>query len=288
MSRTRQTAFASPPATVLITGGSRGIGKAIAQAMVAAGHKVYATSRNTFSVPRTDSIQWLELDAASPENLRAFLSAEASLLSEVDILINNAGSGVFGRSEHIGTDIHYRLFQLLVHSPIALTHACLPGMRSRSTGAIVNISSLVARLPMPFSSTYNAAKAALSSYTQTLMLENPTGIPTIIDFQPGDYQTAFNEHLNTALPASASTRAVDQDSDPNLSAAWAVIDRNLQAGPHPEQAARSLLKALQKNRHAVITSGSFFQSRLACLAARLLPSDIMRRLIQQHYQIRKR
>jgi short-subunit dehydrogenase len=147
-------------------------------------------------------------------------------------------------------------------------------MRERRRGTIVNVSSLAGAFPLPYLAAYTAAKAGLSGFTQSLMLtERGTGV-RLIDFQPGDFRTAFNKAMARATELT-----------PREQQAWAHLEQHLQAAPPPERAARDLLKALGKRRDGIVRSGGFFQTHVAPLGLRLLPRVWLLGIIRRYYGI---
>jgi short-subunit dehydrogenase len=189
-----------------------------------------------------------------------------------DLLINNAGYGVFG--EFATTDFAQWREQLevMLLQPAHLCHAALPGLLARNRGAIVNISSLAAEFPLPFQSAYNIAKSGLTALNESLMIETAgTGV-VILDVRPGDYRTDFE----------ASVRRPAEPTPPRLARAWAAFTAMMLSGPPPAHAAASVRRALLRNRSATVRTGRFFQAVAAPLLARFgsLP---LRRRIQAKY-----
>ncbi|KAI1452125.1 NAD(P)-binding protein [Annulohypoxylon moriforme] len=157
--------------SVLITGCSDGgVGAALAVAFYMAGLHVYATVRNPAKAQGLAAlgIQVLTLDVLSPSSIAACVEEVPSL----DILVNNAGE--YYPMPVVDLDIAEakKSFDLNLWSPIAVTQAFLPLLlKSSEGGMIVNHTSAAAVIPIPFQATYNAAKAALSMFTDNLRLE---------------------------------------------------------------------------------------------------------------------
>ena len=132
-------------------------------------------------------------------------------------------------------------------------------------GALVNVSSLAVEFPLPFMSGYNAAKAGLSAFSESLMVEVAgTGV-IVIDFRPGDYRTGFNQ-ADAAQPRRVSpppARAGVACSAPGRAGGQPA------GGARARRAAADLRRALRRGRSGTVRSGTFFQARLAPLLARL-------------------
>lgn len=259
-------------AKALVTGASSGLGRAFCEMLLAEGLEVWATSRDGQRLPEHERLHPLALDLADGASMEAFIGEMAEIWPELDILVNNAGNGVFGAFEEMSPpDIGGQL-RVLLHGPIALCHQAYPHMLARDKGVIVNIASLARDFPLPYFSLYNTGKAGLSNFTRSLQTECAgTGV-RVIDFQPGDYRTAFNR---------ASQRP--EELEGRLAKAWASIDKNLEAAPRPERAARDLRRALARGRSGCVKSGDFFQATLAPLLARLGSWNTVERVMRLYY-----
>ncbi|MEO5755170.1 MAG: SDR family NAD(P)-dependent oxidoreductase, partial [Chthoniobacterales bacterium] len=178
-----------------------------------------------------------------------------------DVLINNAGGGHFDAAEFLGHEKMEALFQTLVFSHMELCRVALAVMSARGSGKIINVTSLASRMPVPFMSAYNSAKAAMASYTFSLQIELANRRVQIIDVQPADIRTNFNNAV-----ARAPT------NDPRIEKTWEVVDHNMQHAPPPDLVARQILKLIATNNPPPrVTVGDFFQSRFAPLIFRFLP-----------------
>lgn len=263
--------FAHSP-SALITGASSGIGAALALQLAQRGVRIFGTSRNpTDHPPPHPNISFLQLDASHPAGLQAFVQSNAPLLQSVDLLVNNAGSAAFGPFLNVPAATHDALLHLLLHAPIALCRAVLPAMLQRRNGCIINVASLAAQLPIPLMPAYNCAKAGLSAFSRSLILDLPQP-PRIIDLQLGDVRTAFNQHLQSFEPIPSPSP-------------WPALQHNLATAPLPDAIARNILAALHRDKSAVLCLGSTFQARIATLAARLLPFSSLATAIRRFYRL---
>ena len=248
---------------ILLTGASTGIGLAIARQLLARDHEVWAASRQPPDLP---GIHPVKLDLLHDDITSALRDVPA-----MDVLINNAGVGLFGASEELPEADVRAQFQLLFYSPLQLIQWALPAMRARQTGRIINITSLAAVLPVPFMAPYNAAKAALSASTTSLRIELAgTGI-RVIEIQPADINTGFHHSTKKIGVAGQS--------------AWETQQHNMAAAPGPECVAQAVLRAIHTRRPApVMVVGGFFQARLAPVGARLLPRRLLAALLCWYYR----
>lgn len=182
--------------TWLITGCSTGLGRALARAVLAKGDNAVVTARDTATLqdlaaefPTTALT--VPLDVTDQSQVEAAVQQAVERFGGVDVLVNNAGYGYRAAIEE-GADADVRtLFDTNVFGPVAMIKAVLPGMRTRRSGVIVNISSIGARICPPGSGYYSATKAALEGISGSLQKElAPLGI-TVTAVEPGGFRTDF-------------------------------------------------------------------------------------------------
>ena len=142
-------------------------------------------------------------------------------------------------------------------------------MRKHGSGRIINITSLAARLPVPFQGPYNAAKAAMASLTMSMQVELEGSAIRIIDVQPGDIG---DTRLHDAIPGTVA------DNPPGTSGmerVWRVANRNINAAPGPDLVARRIAKLIDANNPPPrVTVGGPFEAIIAPLIFRFLPQRV--------------
>src|SRR3989449_1314610 len=180
---------------VFLTGASSGIGLAIAKLLVAEGHEVWSTSRNLERIPKMPRCHPVRLDLADRRSVEEAFNSALSEAGYFDVLINNAGAGHFGPAELLPMETIASQFQILVFGQIELMQLALRHMQTRGEGLIVNVTSLASRFPVPFMAAYNASKAALAASTMSIQLELANSRVYIVDLQPGDISTEFNQSV---------------------------------------------------------------------------------------------
>jgi short-subunit dehydrogenase len=157
---------------------------------------------------------------------------------------------------------------------LALNH-----MQARGEGLIINVTSLASRLPVPFMAAYNAAKAALASFTMSIQLELGNSRVHVVDLQPGDICTEFNQGM------IKSTNA-DQRYDAKAARTWEVIERTMKTAPTPDLVARHVLKLVNAHRPPPrVSVGDVFESKIAPLIFRFLPQRVRLWGLKRHYGI---
>jgi len=195
--------------TWFITGASSGLGHALAESALAAGHQVIATARDTEALAdlasaHPDTVVVLPLDVTDHGSILSAVAQAENRFDGIDVLVNNAGYGYTAAVEEGEDEDVARLFATNFFGPVALVKAALPGMRTRSTGTIVNISSIGARFPIPGGGYYSAAKAALEGLSGALRKEiEPLGLHVVV-VQPGSFRTDFR-----GRSADRSSRTID-------------------------------------------------------------------------------
>ena len=260
---------------VFLTGASSGIGLAIAEALSANGDEVWGTARKPERIPKLPGLHRVALDLLDRESLGETFRAARREAGHFDVVVNNAGSGYFGPAESLSPEELARHFQVLVFGQIELMHLALQSMRGEEGGLVINVSSLASRLPVPYMAAYNAAKAAFASYTMSVQLELGKGNVRLVDLQPADINTGFND--------AVARTATD---DPRVSRTWQAVDHNMRAAPPPALVARRVMKLIEQvNPPARITVGDSFQSIIAPLIFRFLPQGVRLWGLKKYYGI---
>ena len=262
---------------IFITGASSGIGLATARLLAERGDEVWGTSRDRARIPALPNLHAVELDLDDNVSLGASFFAALRQAGNFDVVINNAGSGHFGPGELLSTEAVYSQFQTLVFSHIEILRLALAAMRKQGRGRIINVTSLASRLPVPFMGAYNAAKAAMASFTMSLQLELASSEIRVIDLQPADINTDFNDAVRPTDGGDARyTGPIEQT--------WRIVDRNMKAAPQPELVARHIAKLIDAaNPPPRLTVGDTFQAGIAPLIFRFLPQRVRLWGLKRYY-----
>ncbi|NVN11691.1 oxidoreductase [Nguyenibacter vanlangensis] len=216
----------------LITGCSSGLGRALAEQVLAAGYRLVATARRPETLgdlvaQAPDRAMALGLDVTDAAQIEAAIRQAEARFGAINVLVNNAGYGYVAALEE-GEEADVRaVFETNVFGPWKVTNAVLPGMRMRGTGHVVNIGSVGGMVTFPAVGFYHMTKFALEGFSETLAKEvAPFGIGVTI-VEPGAFRTEFRgasmkqsavrlaEYADTAgkvrvnLPAAHGTQAGD-------------------------------------------------------------------------------
>ncbi|HWA45441.1 MAG TPA: oxidoreductase [Hypericibacter adhaerens] len=185
---------AQAPLTFLITGVSSGLGRALAEAALAAGHRVAGTLRDEAARAAFDSLApgrslGLRLDVTDNDAIAPAVAAVEATLGPIDVLVNNAGYGHEGILEESSLADLRRQFEVNVFAPVAMIQAVLPSMRRRRSGHIVNITSMGGLITFPGIGFYNGSKFALEGLSESLGKEvKDLGI-RVTAVEPGQFRT---------------------------------------------------------------------------------------------------
>jgi NAD(P)-dependent dehydrogenase (short-subunit alcohol dehydrogenase family) len=181
--------------TALVTGASSGMGKAIAKRLITDGYQVFVAARNVDKMSDLAALgaKALRMDISKEEDIVAAVGVILSQAGGVDVLVNNAGFGLYGPVEDVGLDQARYQFEVNLFGPARLTQLLLPSMRKRGAGTIVNISSMGGKIYTLLGAWYHASKHAIEGWSDCLRLEvAPFGIRVVV-VEPGLIETGFGD-----------------------------------------------------------------------------------------------
>ena len=227
----------------LITGGGRGLGKAVAVALANEGVNVGITGRNEESLKTTVAdleklgvkAAYSVFDVEEMAQVEQGVASIASQLGSIDILINNAGVGDFGSFEEMPVETWEKVMKVNLFGVYYVTKATLPYLKQNKEGDIVNVASTAGLKGGPNMSAYGASKAAVISLSQSLMAE----------------LRKFNIRVITLTPSTIAT---------DMSIEGKLTDGNPEKVLQPEDFAEWVRDILKMNRRAMIASASIFST----------------------------
>ena len=239
--------------TVLITGCSTGIGKALAQEFHNKGDKVFATARKLEAIAdlKSQGMETVQLDVNDSASIAAAVETVQGSIDKLDVIINNAGYATMGPIIEIPKDEMQKQFETNVFSPIYVTQAFLPLLKQSKQGVIANIGSVSGLLTTPFAGAYCATKAALHKLSDAMRMElAPFNIKVVI-VQPGAIQSEFGNTatkvLDETLPpdsdyipikAAIEKRASASQKNPTKASVFAEVLRKELTRPKPKEVVR--------------------------------------------------
>lgn len=259
----------------LVTGSSSGIGFETSLALAREGYHTYASMRDTKKGAKIQEVAKKEnlpitiipLDVDKPESIKAAINQIMAESKRIDVLVNNAGYGVFGCLEDLTVDELKAQFDTNFFSVVRLIQEIAPIMRNQKTGAIVNISSVAGKIGFPGSPAYISSKFALEGLSECLRYElSPFGVNTII-IEPGVIKTNFFDSMK--MPKNAKPDSPYKDITNKVVAGVKMM---AEMGTPPKEVADVIIKALkEKNplpRYPVGNDASMF------LEAKKMKTDI--------------
>lgn len=193
--------------TAIVTGASSGIGKASAEALARAGFKVFGTSRRA-TEKTTEQVTMLTCDVTDDASVITLVSNVLEQTGRIDLLVNNAGIGLFGAAEESSIDQVSTVFNVNLFGAMRMTNAVLPTMRQHSSGRVLNISSVLGFVPAPYAAHYAATKHALEGYSESLDHETRTFGVRVALIEPAFTRSAFDQ---SALKCDSSLPLYDED-----------------------------------------------------------------------------
>lgn len=187
---------------VLITGANGGFGKLIALTLLKKGHTVIASLRGANGKNKAAAEELkkagahiVEIDVTDDESVRRGVEAAIQAAGGLDVVVNNAGVGVLGLQEAFTPEDWKKLFDINVFGVQRVNRAVLPHMRGKKSGLLVQISSLLGRMAIPFYGPYNATKWAVEALAENYRSElSGFGVDSCI-VEPGGYPTTFIDNL---------------------------------------------------------------------------------------------
>ncbi len=186
---------------ILITGASSGMGRETAILLAREGHTVYAGARRADRMRDLSEhgIIPLEMDVSKGEDNERAVRRIINAKARIDVLINNAGFGLYGTVEDIPLDDARYQFEVNLFGLAHLTQLVLPHMREQRAGRIINTSSMGGRVFTPFGAWYHATKHALEGWSDCLRIETAPFNIQVVLIQPGLIQTEFGHVLGGGL-----------------------------------------------------------------------------------------
>lgn len=180
---------------ILVTGASSGIGKDTALSLIKEGHIVYGAARRLEMMQ--DIIQAgghaIKMDILKDRNIDDVVNQIINEQNRIDILINNAGYGLWGAVETISIDEAKRQFDVNIFGLAYLTKKIIPFMREQKSGKIINMSSMGGKVYTPFGAWYHATKYALEGWSDCLRIELKSFGIDVILIEPGVIKTEFQD-----------------------------------------------------------------------------------------------
>jgi NAD(P)-dependent dehydrogenase (short-subunit alcohol dehydrogenase family) len=239
-----------------ITGSSRGLGRALTEAVLEAGHQAVATARRPeqlvdLTEAHGDRLRAVKLDVTLPAEAERAVAAVTETFGRIDVLVNNAGYGFVGAFEEMTADEFRGQIDTNFWGVVNVTRAALPHLRKQGSGHIIQITSAGGRIAIPGLSGYHAAKFAVEGFSESLASEiKPLGLKVTI-VEPGGFRTDWaGASMAYAKPIEAYASTVHVFRD------YVQANDGLQAGDPRKAAAAILLIAAMSQPPLRLVLGS--------------------------------
>lgn len=265
--------------TAIVTGASRGIGAAIAQALAQEGVHVVLAARSADRIEqladdlqRTYAVRALAVptDMSDPAQVAALVQTAERVLGGVDILVNNAGLGIYGDVVTVDlADLRY-VFDVNFFGVVVAMQAVVPSMRARGGGTIVNVSSIVGKIPQPQGGGYSATKYALQAISGAARAELKRNHIDVVVVCPGLTDTEFAAHSRISVPDAEGVTGERTAPLP---------------GVPPQKVATRTIQAIRRGEREVYIS---FLDRLIVTAALAFPGPLAWGLVLMTWIRRRR
>ena len=230
----------------IVTGSSSGIGFETVLALAREGYYTYATMRDTkkgnhikeIAKKENLKLEVIELDVDKDETVQAAINKIMNEKNRIDVLVNNAGYGLFGCLEDLSMDDLKAQFETNFFGVVRTLQAVIPIMRKQKSGIIVNVSSVAGRIGFPVSPAYISSKFALEGLSESMRYElSPFGINTII-IEPGVIKTNFMSSTKKSMkPDSVYKEITDK--------VIMGISMMAEMGTPPQEVAKTIIKAIK-------------------------------------------
>lgn len=252
----------------VVTGGTSGIGKETALALLQSGYTVYELSRRAEGL---EGLRHIPTDITREDMVHTAVEQIMAETGRIDVLVNNAGFGISGAVEFTPTAEAKRLFDANFFGMVNMNRAVIPVMRRQGSGRIVQLSSVAAPIPIPFQAYYSATKAAVNAYTMALANElRPFGV-TVCAVQPGDIKTGFT---------AAREKVIEGDDvyEGRIGRSVSRMEHDEQTGMDPAVAGRFIARVARKSKvKPIYTIGLSY--KLFVFLVRILPGRFLNWLI---------
>jgi short-subunit dehydrogenase len=262
---------------VLITGASSGIGRVTAEFLSGKGYKVYGTCRSP--KPANQPFSLIRLDLNKLETIENAVKSVVEKEGRIDVLINNAGTGITGSMEDTPTIEIRKAFETNFFGTIDVIKAVLPQMRKQGSGLIINLTSIAGYMGLPFRGVYSSSKSALERVTESIRMEVKNFGIVITNIAPGDFNTniAANRYHTPVFEDSAYKEVYQKNLD--------LMNAHVNDGGDPIKIAKKIYKVINKKNPKIHYKVGSFLEEISIVLKQVLPNKLYEYLIMKYYKM---
>ncbi|NLN63947.1 MAG: SDR family oxidoreductase [Clostridiaceae bacterium] len=266
---------------ILVTGASSGLGLAVATHLSETGYIVYAGARSFSNDTSEDgTLKKIHLDVTDQAGIDSTVKKIIETEGRIDVLINCAAIQVLGSVEDLTWEEFENVFLTNTGGVVRMCKAVLPFMRNRNEGQIINFSSIMGLVAVPFQSAYTASKFAVEGFTETLRMETRNYGIKVSMVEPTDYKSG-------SVKYRPHTAAADLLSSPYYDLfrkVTAKIEYDEAHGSEPEKLARLIGRIVQARRPRLRYMSGKFDQKLSVLLKKILPGKMFESIIYGYYK----
>ncbi len=262
----------------LVTGGSSGIGKAIALHLKANGYRVFGTSRRMIANDPS-GLEFIQMDVNNDEAVKAGIQQLIEKTGQLDGVINSAGLGTIGAVEEMPIDTIKEVFETNFYGVLRVCQAVLPIFRAQKSGHIINISSIAGEVSLPFRGFYSASKFAVEAMTEALRMEVKGFGIEVSMIQPGDFNTNIaSARKNADLDANSPYAKLIEEMN-------VLIKKGMDSAPTPEAVGVAALNIVENKKPTLRYPVGAFVEKISIKLRKFLPTKLYEKIIMGHYNM---
>lgn len=263
---------------ILVTGASSGLGLAVSNHLRSLGHIVYAAARS-FSEPDPNCLKNVYLDVTDENSINHVVQNIISTEGKIDVLINCAAMLVLGAVEDISIQEFEQIMNINLIGTVRMCKVVLPYMRNRKSGLIINFSSIMGLLAIPFQCAYSASKFAIEGFSEALSLETKDFGINVVIVEPTDHKSGSQKYRPHAKAATSE----DSPYRDLFKIVTEKIEYDESHGDEPENLAKLIGKIVESKKPRLRYKAGQFEQKLSVYVKRILPGRLFEKVIYSYY-----
>lgn len=265
---------------ILVTGASSGLGLAVSTHLAQLGHVVYAGARSFSSEEQEgNTLKKIYLDVTDQSAINAVVDKIIETEGRIDVLVNCAAIQLLGSVEDTTYEDFEKVLLTNTGGVVKTCKAVLPYMRNRNEGQIINFSSIMGLVAVPFQSAYTASKFAIEGFTETLRMETRNYGIKVSLIEPTDHKSGSMKYRPHA-PAADLLSSPYRDLFLKVTS---KIEYDEAHGSEPEKLARLIGRIINSNRPRLRYMSGKFDQKLSVLVKRIAPGRLFESIIYSYY-----